>query len=71
MITITDVPGGTPPYWEVVDSTGKTIKVVYNPNCPTGYDRVSALKQIVDIYSIQFGCTKQGWQTPGTVFILS
>jgi hypothetical protein len=73
MITITDFPNETQPYWEVVDSTGKQEKYIinYDPNDPVGYNRVYVLKQIVEICSIMSGCQNKAWQTVGSVFILS
>jgi hypothetical protein len=73
MVTITDFPTTTNPYWEVVDTTGKLgkVKFHYDPNCPIGYARVHVLKQIVDIYTILSDCKKQIWQIPGSIFTLS
>jgi len=72
MITITDNPNGNQPYWEVVDSTGKLGKHIfdYDPKFQYGYDRVRVLRQIVDVYSILSGCKTQSWQIPGSVFEL-
>jgi len=72
MITITDFPDVTTPYWEVEDSTGKLekCKLTYNPSDPTGYDRVYVLRKIVDVHSTMSGCNNMSWKTVGSVFIL-
>jgi len=73
MITITDFPNATPPYWEVVNSTGKLEKhnEDYDPDCKSGFVRRHILHQIINIYSIMSGCKDQDWKILGSVFTLS
>ena len=48
MITITNVPNGTPPYWVVNDPNGyHSGNVIYYPDGLDGIDIEEALKKII------------------------
>jgi hypothetical protein len=70
MVTITDISNGTPPYWEVADTTSNQppVKVVYADKD----DKDRALKQIVKRYEAE-GYTDAGWQKgkEGVVYTLT
>ena len=73
MITFTDVPNAKQPHWDVKDTTGKIGNhiLTYNSSCIYGYDRLYVLRQAADLFSLMAGCKNKGWQTQGSVFVLS